>query len=435
MPDVAINLIIVLLLILLNGVFAMAELAVVSARRARLQQMAEEGNKGAETALSLAETPNRFLSTVQVGITLVGIFAGAFGGATIAAPLASLLEGIPVVSEYSQGISLVLVVSLITFLSVVLGELVPKRLALQSAEQVASLVSRPMQALAVLATPIVRLLSLATDAVLQVLGIQASTEAEVTEEEIRVLVREGARAGIIKEAEREMVEQVFLLDDRPLEQLMTPRPSIVWLDVKDTLEANREIVARAPHSRFPVADGELDAVVGIVRAKDLLTDCLRGQPLALTEAMQEPLYLPGSMRALHALERFRQTGTHLGLVVDEFGGIDGLVSLIDILEAIVGDIPTIDELADPPIVERGDGSWLVEGLLAVDEFKMAFDVRHLPGEGSYQTLGGFIVYMIGDTPVAGNVFDWNGYRFEVVDMDGYRVDKVLVKRVEETTAS
>jgi len=430
MSAVGMNVIIVLLLILLNGVFAMAELAVVSARRGRLRQMAEGGNKGAETALSLAETPNRFLSTVQVGITLVGIFAGAFGGATIAAPLAEVLEGVPLIGEHSQGISLVVVVSVITYLSVVVGELVPKRLALQSAEQVASLVARPMQALSVAATPIVRLLSLSTDAVLRVLGIEASTEGEVTEEEIRLLVREGAQAGMIKQAEREMVEQVFLLDDRPLEQLMTPRPSIVWLDATKSVEENRRILAQTPHSRFPVADGELDTILGIVRAKDLLTDALDGKPLELADVMQEPLYLPGSMRALRALERFRHSGTHMGLVVDEFGGIDGLVSLIDILEAIVGDIPTIDELAEPPIVEREDGSWLVEGLLAADEFKLAFELNRLPGEGTYQTVGGFTVYMIGDTPKAGDEFGWGGYRFEVMDMDGYRVDKVLVERVE-----
>lgn len=431
MSGVVFNFGVVLLLILINGVFAMAELAVVSARRARLRQMSEEGNKGAETALSLAETPNRFLSTVQVGITLVGIFAGAFGGATIAQPLADLLEGIPFIEDHRQGVSLVLVVTIITFLSVVLGELVPKRLALQSAERVASLIARPMQALSVLATPIVRLLSVSTDAVLRLLGIQASSEDDVSEEEIRILVREGAQAGIIKEVEREMVEQVFLLDDRPLERLMTPRPSIVWLDATEPVEVNRDIIARAPHSRFPVGDGQLDNVLGIVRAKDLLTDSLDGKPIQLTDTMQEPLYLPGSMRALHALERFRQTGTHLGLVVDEFGGIDGLVSLIDILEAIVGDIPTIDELADPPIVERDDGSYLVEGLLAVDEFKLTFNLGALPGEGSYQTLGGFAVYMIGDTPAAGDSFSWDGFNFEVVDMDGHRVDKVLVTRMAE----
>lgn len=430
MSGVFLNLTIVLLLIVLNGVFAMAELAVVSARRARLRQMAEAGDKGAETALALAETPNRFLSTVQVGITLVGIFAGAFGGATIAAPLARLLAGVPLIGPYRHGISLVVVVGVITFLSVVLGELVPKRLALQSAERTASVMARPMQMLSVVATPVVRLLSLATDGVLRVLGIEASTAAEVTEEEIRVLVREGVQAGIIKEAEQEMVEQVFLLDDRPLEQLMTPRPAIVWLDAREPIEVSERIVTRVPHSRFPVGDGTLDSVLGMVHAKDLLTECLDGKPIGLEAVMRPPLYLPGTMRALRALERFRESGMHTALVVDEFGGIDGLVSLIDILEAIVGDIPTMEELEAPPIVEREDGSWLVEGLLAIDEFKLAFAVKELPGEGTYQTVGGFVVYMIGDTPEAGDEFSWGGFCFEVMDMDGYRVDKVLVVREE-----
>ena len=214
---------------------------------------------------------------------------------------------------------------------------------------------------------------------------------------------------------------------------MTPRPAIVWLDATEPVEVNREIVARAPHSRFPVGEGQLDNVLGFVRAKDLLTDCLDGKPMQLADTMQEPLFLPGSMRALHALERFRQSGMHMGLVVDEFGGIDGLVSLIDILEAIVGDIPTIDELTDPPVVERDDGSFLVEGLLAIDEFKLAFDLDALPGEGSYQTVGGFAVYMIGDTPTAGDHFSWDRFDFEVVDMDRHRVDKVLVTEAEPET--
>ncbi|MDT8306022.1 MAG: hemolysin family protein [Anaerolineae bacterium] len=435
MSNVTFEITVVLLLILLNGLFAMAEIAVVSARRVRLQQMAVRGDKGAQVALQLAEAPNRFLSTVQVGITLVGILAGAFGGARIAQPLGDWLAQAPWLGRYADEISLFLVVGLITFFSVVIGELVPKRIALGSAEQIAARLARPMNSLSVIATPIVRLLSLATDGVLKLLGIQASSEAAVTEEEIRILVEQGARAGIIEAAERDMVESVFRLNDRPLEAMMTPRPEIVWLDINAPDEVNRRILEEEPFSRYPVCDGGLDNVLGIVRAKDLLASCMeRGpsaEPLDLRAALLEPLYFPETMRALRVLEPFKQSGNHLAFVVDEYGGIDGVVTLIDILEAIVGDIPTEDEIVEPPVVQRDDGSWLIDGLLTLDEFEALFPVQRFPDEGTYQTLGGFVVYMVGRLPVTGDGFEWAGYRFEVVDMDGHRVDKVLLESLEE----
>ncbi len=426
MSGVATEIAIVLLLILLNGLFAMAEIAVVSARRVRLQQMAIGGDRGAQVALQMAQSPNRFLSTVQVGITLVGIFAGAYGGARIAEPLAETLAEVSWLAPYAEGISLFIVVGAITFLSVVIGELVPKRIGLNSAERIAARVARPMQTLSVLATPVVRTLSLATEGVLNLLGIESSTEEEVSEEEIRVLVEQSARAGIIEEAEREMVESVFRLNDRPLEAMMTPRPEIVWLDVNAPEEENRRIIMEAEHSRFPVCDGSLDRVLGVVRAKDLLSDCIGGRPLDLQGAMIEPLYFPETMRTLRALEPFKQSGSHLAFVVDEYGGIDGLITLIDILEAIVGDIPTEEEIVEPPVLQREDGSWLIDGLLTLDEFEALFPVKRFPEEGVYQTMGGFVVYMIGRLPVTGDTFEWGNYRFEVVDMDGHRVDKVLL---------
>ncbi|MFW5942693.1 MAG: hemolysin family protein [Chloroflexota bacterium] len=441
MSNVTFEIAIILLLILFNGVFAMSEIAVVSARRARLEQLARQGNHGARAALELARAPNRFLSTVQVGITLVGIFAGAFGGATIAEPLAELIRELPLIGRWAGGISLFLVVGMITYLSVVIGELVPKRIALQSAETVASFVARPMRALSVLATPIVRLLSISTDAVLALMGIKASPEEAVTEEEIKVLVEQSAQAGIIEEAERDMVESIFLLGDRPLEAMMTPRPEIVWLDINEAPEAIREIVEASTHSRFPVCDGDLDNVLGVVRSKDLLADCLSDGPFDLRALMLAPLFVPETMHALKALERFKQTGLHMALLVDEYGGIEGLVTLIDILEAIVGDIPTMDEIVEPPIVQRDDGSWLVDGLLAVHDFQEVFGVSMMPGAGQYQTMGGFMVYMIGSVPRTGEHFGWAGFRFEVADMDGYRVDKILIEKApdgdedEETDAT
>lgn len=419
----------ILLLILLNGIFAMAEIAIVSARRIRLEKMAREGSRGAEAALELADSPNRFLSTVQVGITLVGIFAGAFGGATIAQELADLLRDVPYLQNYAGAISLILVVGTTTYLSVVIGELVPKRIALQNAESISALVARPMSGLSWLAAPIVRVLSSSTDAILAVLGMEAQPQAAVTEEEIRVLVEQGAKAGIIEEAERDMVESVFRLGDRPLEAMMTPRPEIVWLDVGAPPEETRRLLEQSNFSRFPVCDGDLDHVLGVVHTKDLLGDCLGKQSLDLAEAMREPLFVPESVRALTALERFKKGGIHMVLLIDEYGGIEGLVTLIDILEAIVGDIPTLDEIAEPPIVQREDGSWLVEGLMPVDEFRDAFQLQDLPSEGMYQTLGGFMVFMLGSVPTAGDHFRWRGYRFEVADMDGNRIDKVIVEQL------
>lgn len=434
MPGITLEVVTILLLILLNGLFAMSEIAVVSARRTRLEQMSQEGSRGAKVALELADAPNRFLSTVQVGITLVGVLAGAFGGAAIAGPLADVLEPLPLVGRYAGAVSLALVVGTTTYLSVVIGELVPKRLALQGAERIAAVIAQPMNALSVLAGPVVHLLSRSTDAVLALLGIEASPEAAVTEEEIKVLLEQSAQAGAIAEVERDMVESIFRLDDRPLEAMMTPRPEIVWLDANASQEEIREMVENAVHSRFPVCDGDLDHVLGVAMAKDLLSDCLAGRPLDLAAAMKEPLFVPETAQVMTALERFRSTGIHIALVVDEYGGIEGLVTLFDILEAIVGDIPTVEELTEPLIVERDDGSWLVDGLMAIDEFKHAFDIHALPGEGKYNTLGGFVVFMIGSMPTTGAHFGWGGFRFEVADMDGHRVDKVLLEEAPEEAA-
>ncbi len=427
MSEILLETAVIFLLVILNGLLAMSELAIVSSRRVRLQQMAQDGNRGAEVALDLAETPNRFLSTLQVGITLVGIFAGAIGGATIAAALTDLLSQVSALEPYAAVISLAIVVGTITIFTVVLGELVPKRIALQNTENIAAAVARPMRTLSKIAWPIVRLLSLATDGVLALLRIDTKRKTSFTEEEIRMLVDQGARAGIIEEIERDMVESVFLLGDRTLETIMTPRPEIVWLDVNAPQEQIRQTVQGSSHSRFPVCDGNLDKALGLVRAKDLLANCLAGERLKLSEVMQDPLFAPDNAQALQVLERFRETGVHLAILVDEYGGIEGLVTSFDILEAIVGDIPTMAEIDQPPILQRQDGTWLVDGLTSVDDFKRTFDIRSLPGEGTYQTVGGFVVFMWGSLPSAGNHFGYGGIRFEVADMDGRRVDKVIVE--------
>jgi putative hemolysin len=414
-------------LFLLNGLFALAELAIVSARRERLQMLVSRGNKGAVIALRMSQEPTALLSTVQVGITLIGIVAGAFGGATLSDELAQLIAPLPVIGPYSRGIALVVVVGAITFFSVVLGELVPKRLALRNPEEIAAAVARPMSVLSNVTRPVVRLLTLATAFFLRLLGVRDEpNERTVTEEEIKVLVEQGALAGVFEEAERDMVSSIFRFGDRQLRSLMTPRPDIVWLDINDSEETIREIVTQSPHSRFPVCDGALDRVLGVVRTKDLLTGRWKNEPFDLRAILRPPLFLPETMLALRALERFKQTGIQGALLVDEFGGIEGIVTLIDMMETIVGDIPTLQEIAEPPIVRREDGSYLVEGYLDVNDVKSLLSVDELPNEGDYQTLGGFMVMLLDRLPRAGDQVEWRDYRFEVVDMDGNRVDKVLI---------
>lgn len=419
------------ILILLNAIFAMAEMSIVSSRGERLRMLVDGGTKGAATALQLSQEPTVFLSTVQVGITLIGILAGAFGSASLTDELSQLIATIPVVGPYSGTIALALVVSVITFFQVVVGELVPKRLALRNPEQIAARVAGPMSLLSRLARPVVRLLSLATKFFLRLLGVRDDiSELTVTEEEIKVLVEQGAQAGIFEEAERDMVESIFRFGDRQLRSLMTPRTDIVWLDINDPEEVIRDTVSQSHHSRFPVCDGALDRVIGVVEAKDLLYRGWTDQPFDLQAIIKPPLFLPETMLALRALERFKQTGIQGALLVDEFGGIEGLVTLIDMMEAIVGDIPTAEEIAEPPVVMRDDGSYLVDGSVDVDDLKELLDVNELPDEGDYQTLGGFIVLLIGRLPRVGDTIDWGDYLFEIVDMDGNRVDKVLISKPE-----
>lgn len=417
---------IILLLLVVNGLFAMSEIAVVSARTIRLQRMAQAGNRGATAALELADNPNRFLSTVQVGITLVGIFAGAYGGANIAGVLAAWLSELGWIGRYAESISLFVVVGTITFLSVVIGELVPKRVALGNAERIAALVSRPMRFVSIVASPAVRLLSIATEVTLRLLGIQMAEEESIDEEEIRMMVQQGAEAGTIEEAQRDMVASVFRLAERPLKSMMTPRPEVVWLDVNAPDEELRGTIRGSSNAYFPVCDGNLDKVLGVVQARDLLFDWLEGRAADMTNAMEEPLLVPEALPAIEALERFRQSGRNIALVFDEYGGIEGLVDLFDVLEAIVGDIPTQSEIVEPPVVRRDDGSWLVDGLIPIDDFKEALAVEPLPGEGDYQTLAGFVISMLGAVPKEGDHFDCGLFRYEIVDMDRYRVDKVLL---------
>lgn len=423
---IAIQLIFLLVLIIANGVFAMAEIAIVSVRKVRLQQLAEDGDRQARMALDLAESPNRFLSTTQIGITLIGIFAGAFGGATIADGLNVWLASFPAIEPYSEELSLGIVVLTITYLSLVLGELVPKRIALTHPEGIAMRMAGPMNALSRIASPAVSLLSGSTEILLRLLGVRRGNEPPVTEDEISALIQAGTDAGVFEEEEQELVERVFWLGDQRIGALMTPRNRIVWLDIHESVDQVRQKMIENRFARFPVGDKSLDRLVGMVQVTELWASVLAGEPLdRWTDHQRKPLFVPATLRALRLLELFRTSGVHLAIVVDEYGGTEGLVTLNDLLEEISGDLTLPTE---PSVVRRDDGSLLIDGSLTMDEVwdELDLDDRRREPRGPYNTLGGFIVGELGRIPNSGQSFEAFGLRFEVVDMDGNRVDKVLV---------
>jgi putative hemolysin len=425
------EIIILFLLILCNGLFVMSEMAIVSSRKTRLQQWVNEGNAGAKIALDLVLSPNRFLGMIQVGITLIGILSGAFGGTTIARSLEIYLKGFPVLAHYSHPIALSVVVLGITYISIVIGELVPKRLALGNPERIASALAAPLRRAASLTHPAVHILTLSSEWILKIFGHRPSRDLAVTEEEIKLLIEQGTREGVFDKAEKDIVKSVFRLADREVGVLMTPRLDIVWLDLNATDQENRKKIMENPYNRFPVARGGLDEALGVVRAKDLLVQGLSGQPLNPEENMSPPLFIPENAPAMDLLELFKKKRPHLALVVDEYGGIQGLVTLNDILESIVGEIAPLDQSEEATATRREDGSWLVDGMMPIDELKELVGLGRLPEEGSghFQTLGGFIMMQMGRVPAPADYFKWDDFCFEVVDMDGKRVDKVLISKV------
>ncbi|MDV2482308.1 HlyC/CorC family transporter [Methanoculleus sp. Wushi-C6] len=427
MPPVT-DILIIVLLILANGFFAMTEFAIVSSRAVRLQKRAMAGDAGAAAALELARDPTQFLSTIQIGITVIGILAGAFGGATLAGPLAEVFAGIPLVAPYSSPLAIATVVAAITYLTLIIGELVPKRVAMNNAEQIASLVARPIRLLSLAAAPLVRLLSFSTEVVLRVLGVRTPSEPEVTEEDVRVLLGQATQAGVFHEAEQDMVESVFRLADRRVNVLMTPRPDIVAVDVEDPPAENWQKMVESGHVYFPAYREHLDNLLGIVSVRNLWARMISGETPDLAKAVEPALFVPESVPALSVLDEFKTSGARIALVTDEYGSIQGLVTVHDIMEAIVGGIPSAGHPPEGPAVRREDGSWLLDGMLPIDEFHDLIEVASLPGEGRgyYQTIGGFVMMYLERAPVTGDRFVWNGLRFEVLDMDGYRVDKVLV---------
>lgn len=428
MSSVAFELLFIFLLTIANGVFSGSEIAVVSARKVRLEQLANRGNKKAQMALKLANSPNSFLSSVQIGITLIGILSGAVGGATLSRRLEEVLKTVPNLARYSEPLSILIVVTFITYLSLLIGELVPKRIALNNPEKIACSVAYPMRLLAKITSPVVHLLSSSTDWLLKILGIQVTDDPGVTEEEIKVLIAQGTEAGMFEEAEQEMVSRVFRLGDRSVTALMTPRTDIVWLDVDAPWEQNKSEILANPHSYFPVGQGSLDECVGIISLKDVLSTYMTGEVMDLRQVMRPPLFVPESIRALKVLELFKESRTHMALIADEYGGLEGLITLNDVSEAVIGELPSLEDLNEPLVIKRDDGSWLLDGMLSIDALKEILQRENLPSEdeGYYQTLGGFAMNLLGRVPTSGEHFEAVGFRFEVMDMDGNRVDKVLV---------
>jgi len=432
MLGVGLEVLVVVVLILANGLFAMSELALVSVREVRLRRLSEEGHAGARAAAELVGDPSRFLSAVQIGISLVAVFLGAFGGAAIADDLAAPLGRVAVLAPYAESLALAVVVIGITYVSLVFGELVPKRLALSNPEKVASLVSRPMTLLATAASPVVWLLSFSTDTVIRLLGASSSSEPQVTEEEIKRLIRQATSAGIFEPVEQELVEKVFRVGDRRADSLATPRSDISWLDVNGSVDGDWAEVWESGHSEFPVCDGTLDKVLGTVSVKRLWVQAAGGRAPDLREALREALQparlVPENTPALEVLDIFREAGRHVLLLIDEYGLVQGLVTPVDVLEAIAGAIPTRDEPPEPRATRLEDGSWLLDGSLRVDTLQEILGLQRLPEEGraGYRTVGGLMMLRLRRVPEEGEGFEWEGMTFEVVDMDESRVDKVRV---------
>jgi len=426
------DIIFLLLLILLNGVFAMSEIAVIASRDARLQKLANEGRSGARSALALKKSPTAFLSTVQVGITMVGILSGAIGENALADPLTTLLKSFPLLQPYARGVALTLVVVALTYFSVVIGELVPKHLGLQNPERIASLVASLMKMLARVAKPLVWFFSISSNLLLRLLGADHKEESSVTNEEIKLMMEQGADAGVFHESERVLVSNVLRLDEQPIVAIMTHRQDIFILDLNKPEIEIRERLAGCPYSRIIVCRGGLEDVLGLLRTADLLRAALACEPLAIEQYLRQPLYVPEYVTTTQLLENFRKVYLQCALVVDEYGDIQGLVTLTDVLTAIVGEVPTSGPSEEYDFLKREDGSWLIDGGVTVERVKFMLEISDdLPGEKNniFHTLGGFVIHVLGRIPQETDHFEEHGYRFEVIDMDKNRIDKILVSRV------
>jgi len=427
------EIVIIIVLIIVNGIFAMSEFALVSAKRTRLKQLSEEGDTGAMAALELSNRLTPFLSTIQIGITLVGILAGAFGGATVAKGLAVYLRDFPAIAPYSSAVSITLVVLIITYLTLIFGELVPKQLALNKAEVIASKVARTMLFLSTVARPLVIILSVSTEAVLRIMRIQKINGPPVTEEEIKIMLEEGTEAGVFEEAELSMIEGVLEIGDLRVESLMIHRSDIIALDLTDTVNENLQKMIASGRSYFPAYEKNLDNIVGMVSVKHILAKVVESGTVDIRANVTNPLFVPEAISVLKLLELFKELGVHIALITDEYGSLQGIITLHDILEAIVGDVRTLGEPLDTPVVVRDDGSWLIDGDTSIEKLKDILSVDSFPEEeeGYYRTIAGLIMYVLQRIPKTGEHIELKGLRYEVVDMDGNRIDKVLVEKIPE----
>jgi putative hemolysin len=429
-----VELLIILLLTILNGVFSMSEIALVSSRKSKLETAAKNGDRRAQVALDLSNAPNRFLSTVQIGITLIGILLGIFSGDKLTDDVQNFVAQIDILRPYAHSVAVVLVLLLLTYLSLVFGELVPKRIGLSNPEGIAKTMAGPMILLSRVTSPFIALLTASSDLLLKLLNIKPN-ESAVTEEEIKSLIQEGTSGGAIEEIEQEIVQNVFQLGDRKITSLMTNRQEIVYLDLEDEPAENKAKILESKHSVYPLCNGSVDEVVGLIYAKDFLGKDLDTELLHLNDIKRDALFIPENNRAYQVLERFRERRQYVGVIVDEYGGVLGVITLNDILDVLVGDIND-DIHSDYEIREREDDSFLIDAQLPFEDFLSYFSItinaqtkRELTG---FDTLGGFALHILKDIPQAGETFIWHGYQFEIIDMDKSRIDKMLVKKqVEE----
>ncbi|MCR5027260.1 MAG: hemolysin family protein [Methanobrevibacter sp.] len=427
-----IEIIIILILIIFTGYLSMAELAVVSIRKAKMQKYLEEGNKNAQIVFDLLEDPNEFLSTVQIGISLIGVLTGAFGGVTLAEPLAKLISFVP----YSEPISVAIVVIVTTYLTLVVGEIVPKVIALNDPERVSLKVAKSMLILEKVSKPVSFILAQSSRFLLWVLRIENRNEDLVTEEEIELMIKEGIEDGTIEEEEENIIKRVFKLDDQKVETIMTPRNEIIWIDLEDSREINKVKIMESKRSIFPIASGELDDFIGVVQAKDILSMMFSKNEFDINFIVKEPLVVSENLETLELLKEFKENQgyVHMCLVVDEFGSVEGLITLNDLLEGIVGDIPGIDEEDDPIATQRDDGTWLIDGRFGIDRFKELFGIDEpFPDEeeDGFTTLAGFILSISGTVPDIDDKYQWERFCFEIVDLDGHQIDKILVTDLGE----
>ena len=427
-----IEIIIILILIIFTGYLSMAELAVVSVRKAKMQKYLEDGNENAQIVFDLLEDPNEFLSTVQIGISLIGVLTGAFGGVTLAEPLAKLISFVP----YSEPISVAIVVIVTTYLTLVVGEIVPKVIALNDPERISLKVAKSMLVLSKVSKPVSFILAKSSSFLLWLLRIENRNDDTVTEEEIELMIKEGIEGGTIEQEEEDIIKRVFKLDDQKVESIMTPRNEIIWIDLEDDRQVNKVKIMESKRSIFPIAYGELDDFIGVVQAKDILSMMFSGEKFDINSIVKEPLVVSENLETLELLKEFKENQgyVHMSLVVDEFGSVEGLITLNDLLEGIVGDIPGIDEDDDPIATQRDDGTWLIDGRFGIDRFKELFNIDDKfpdEDEDGFTTLAGFILSISGTVPDVKDKYEWERFIFEIVDLDGHQIDKILVTDLGE----